>query len=919
MDTRKPHLILVDGYGFVFRAYHSLPPLTRPDGTPVGAVYGFTNMLLKFLNEAESDYIAVIFDSGRKSFRNDLYSEYKANRPPAPEDLIPQFPIVREAATAFNIPAVEMEGYEADDLIATYTRLAQAKGMDVTIVSSDKDLMQLVGDGVVMLDPMKSKTIDVPQVMEKFGVTPDKVLDVLSLMGDSSDNVPGVPGIGPKTAAELVEKFGDLDGILAHVDDIPQKKRKETLKENTEQAKLSRELIRLCETVDVPLTVESLSKRQLDVEKLTAFLREQGFRTLLARVEKKHGIEPSLEPVQYQKNKAAKEDIRVIIKDIPALKRWIKDAALAGKVSIRCVVDPGKWESHLVGISLAYSPHHACYIPVGHKSPKVQQSLQFDDIGDKGADERIKGQPDLQAVLEVCKPLFLDPAVIKIGHDVKQQLHVLEQFGISLMPIDDVMLMSYVVEAGLHDQSLKTLVSFHLQKEIETATAKSKTLPSTLQVEEVAKLASDEASDILLLAAKLHEQLVQCHAMTVYERIERPLIPVIAQMETMGVKISRQELTALSHDFEKRLKQLEKEIHHLAGHAFNVGSPKQLGEVLFDEMGLAGSKKTKTGAHVTNAEVLEELAAEGHEMPQKVLEWRQLAKLKSTYTDALQEQINPKTGRVHTHFAMAGTSTGRLSSSDPNLQNIPIRTEEGNKIRHAFMAEEGNVLLSADYSQIELRLLAHMADIHALQDAFRKGLDIHAATASEMFGVPVEGMDSLIRRKAKAINFGIIYGISAFGLARQLGISRNDAGHYIHTYFERYPGIKEYIERCKHLAQEHGYATTLFGRRCHIRDIKSKNPSLRNFSERVAVNAPLQGTGADLIKKAMVRLPVAFKEAGLSARLTLQVHDELLIELPEKEAESAKAIVKQVMEKVAYLNVPLVVGIGVGKTWLEIH
>lgn len=914
--ANSPRLILVDGYGFVFRAYHSLPPLTRPDGVPVGAVYGFTNMLLKFLDSADSDYIAVVFDSGQKSFRNDIYSAYKANRPPAPEDLIPQFPLVREAAEALNIATVELQGFEADDLIATYTKLAHRQGMEVIIVSSDKDLMQLVGDGVTMLDPMKSKTIGVAEVKEKFGVAPDKVLDALSLIGDSSDNVPGVPSIGPKTAAELIVQFGSLDNILAHVDEIPQKKRKEVLKENAEQARLSRELIRLCDEVPPPIAVDAMAKQAINQEKLLAFLNYQGFKSLVTRIEKKFGVEPSASaaPVPV-KNAKTQEERKVVIRDKATLEQWVQEATLAGQVAITWVTDPGKWENPLVGVALGVSAHAACYIPLGHRHPKMQQSLDFGDK--KEEEEFLQGQLPLKEVLQQCKALLTDPAVLKISYNIKELVRMLGALGIEVSPVEDVMLMSYVLEAGLHDQALATLVERHLH--LSFVTEKTKELPSHVAIEKMAEHLSADACRIMALEPILRQHVVQGHAMVVYERIERPLIPVLAQMETTGVKISRKELMALSQDFGKRLDMLEKEIHHLAGREFNVGSPKQLGEILFSEMKLGGTKKTKTGAFVTNAEVLEELAAEGHVLPEKVLEWRQLAKLKNTYTDVLQEEINPNTGRVHTRFAMAGATTGRLSSSDPNLQNIPIRTEEGNKIRHAFIAEEGNVLLSADYSQIELRLLAHMADIKALQDAFRHGLDIHAATASEMFGVPVEGMDPLIRRKAKAINFGIIYGISAFGLARQLGISRNDAAEYIAKYFHRYPGIKEYIERCHHFAREHGYVKTLFGRRCHIKEIHSKNPSLKNFSERVSVNAPLQGTGADIIKKAMVRLSAVLKEQCPKARIILQVHDELLLEVPEKEGSRIQAVVKKTMENVVSLKVPLLVATGVGNNWVEIH
>lgn len=935
------HLMLIDGYGFVFRAYHSLPPLTRPDGTAVGAVYGLTNMLLKLKESSEADHIVVIFDSGRKSFRNDIYAEYKANRPPAPEDLIPQFPLVREVVDALNILSVELEGYEADDLIATYTKLARAEGMEVTIVSSDKDLMQLVGEGVKMLDPMKAKTIGVAEVEEKFGVKPEKVLDALALMGDSSDNVPGVPGIGPKTAAELLHNYGDLDGVLAHAGEIKQQKRRETLLQYADQARLSRDLVRLCDTVAVPRRIEECTAQEIDLPKLLKFLHEQGFKSLVARIEKKYGVgelalaggDPSFPHMRESitKETAVIMDSRVrgnnaVISDANTLQAWLKNIETTSHLAFHIITNP-RDEAHILGIALAKAQGEACYIPVKHHTQKPQASLDFSGNADTPA-------LDFKEVLVLLTPIFTHPGILKTGHNVKRHMRELHgvfpvfpdanalQQGINaIAPVDDVMLMSYVLDAGKYDHSLADLAERYSNTPCSltalfASKAKEKTNPTP---EEMLQPACETVQRILHLQQTLKKRLINEQMVSVYERIERPLIPVIAMMECVGVHISRQKLQALSKDFTHRLGDIEKHIYALVGHEFNIGSPKQLGVVLFEEMGFKPGKKTKTGAYVTDAEVLEELALDGQELPQHMLEWRMLSKLKSTYTEALQQEINPVSHRVHTHFAMAATTTGRLSSHQPNLQNIPIRTEEGNKIRHAFVAAPGNKLISADYSQIELRLLAHMAGIEALQTAFKQDEDIHAITASQIFGVPVKDMDPMIRRKAKAINFGIIYGISAFGLARQLGISRSDAGSYIEAYFKRYPGIQAFMEANRSFAREHGFVKTLYGRKCYIPNINSKNPSLKSFSERAAINAPLQGTGADIIKRAMIAIPEALKTQGLHAALILQVHDELLLEAPQAEAEAVAKVVKSTMERVARLNVPLTASVGVGDSWMEIH
>ncbi len=856
-------------------------------------------MLLKLMDSSTVDYIAVVFDSGRKSFRNEIYADYKANRPEAPADLIPQFPLVREVAHALNLATLELEGYEADDLIATYARQAAAQNMDVTIVSSDKDLMQLIGDSIRMYDPMKSRPIGVKEVEEKFGVTPEKVLDVLALMGDSSDNIPGVPGIGPKTAAELILTFGDLDGILANTSQIKQQKRRETLETHAEQARLSRELARLCEQTPMPLPLNECCVKPVDAPHLLSFLQQQGFKSLVAKMSQKYGVTAEL-PLAAPSAATAPQAPRdhQTIETLDTLKTWLTACESHGLLACHAT-------AHSLTLSLTNG--RACYIPI------AEEIAATAPMGDLFAAPQTAPQTGLTwtTLRPLLQPILTHPSILKIGYDLK---HTIRLVDMAVAPIDDVMMMSYVLGAGKYDHSLAALWDRHGTAPLPALKEKTAT------ADELKAYAFTIVEGLPAIHAELKQALAQHKMTTVYERIERPLVAVLAEMERIGIKVDATRLRALSADFEKRLSVLEQEIHLLAGENFNIGSPKQLGVVLFDKLKLDPSAKTsKTGAYSTGAEILDELAAQGHVIAEKVLEWRQLSKLKSTYTDALQHQINPKTGRVHSTFAMASTSTGRLSSIDPNLQNIPIRTEEGNKIRSAFIADKGYTLLSADYSQIELRLLAHVADIPTLRDAFRANQDIHAITASEIFGIPLAEMTPVIRRQAKAINFGIIYGISAFGLARQLGIGRSEAGQYIDMYFKRYPGIREYMERTKAFAHEHGYVETLFGRRCYLNDINSSNGALKSFSERAAINAPLQGTAADIIKRAMIRLPQALAQAGLKARMVLQVHDELLIEAPEAEAKKVAAIVKATMEQVAQLHVPLVVEVGIGDNWQAIH
>jgi DNA polymerase-1 len=958
MNAKTPlkHLYLVDGSGYIFRAFHALPPLTRDDGTPVNAVLGFTTMLLKLVEDSDADHLAVIFDSARENFRNDIYKDYKANRPPPPEELIPQFALIRDATRACNVPCIELKGFEADDLIATYAKQAVAAGADVTIVSSDKDLMQLVSDKVTLFDPMKNRRLSFDAVMEKFGVKPDRVVDVQSLAGDSTDNVPGVPGIGVKTAAELINIYGDLDTLLARAGEIKQPKRRENLLANAEMARISRELVRLRDDAPVSDPIDDFFRRHPEPSSLFGFLKQNQFRSLIAKMESKLGVKSddiaATESAPAKKSdKAGMADDTVatlakarvpvppakkgapvysLVQDEATLADWIARATEFGAVAFDTETDAlDAMRAGLVGVSLSLASGEGCYVPLAHRAAgRKQASLDLGDAPPEGDGALLPGQIPLKRAIKLLKPLLEDPSVLKVGQNIKYDMHVMAQHGIAIAPIDDTMLMSYVLEAGSHGHGMDELADLHLGKTTITfeqvaGSGKAQVSFDRVPLDKACEYAAEDAAITWELGAVLKPMLLRERMLTVYETIERPLIPVIAAMERDGIKVDRKTLVDLSNDFAKRLGELERAIHKLAGHEFNIGSPKQLGEVLFDEMSLPGGTKGKTGAYATGAEVLEDLAAQGHDLPARVLDWRQLAKLKSTYTDALIAQIDPSTGRVHTSFAMAATSTGRLSSNDPNLQNIPVRTEEGRKIRRAFVAEKGMTLLSVDYSQIELRIAAHMADVKALKEAFRDGIDIHAMTASQVFGVPVQGMDPMVRRRAKAINFGIIYGISPFGLARQLGIEQKEAKAFIDAYFQRFPGIRDYMERTRAAAHQQGYVTTLFGRRCHLPGIKDKNPARRNFMERAAINAPIQGTAADIIKRAMIRIPPALAAKKLGAKLLLQVHDELLFEVPVKEADKTAALVKSVMEgaadPVVQLDVPLVADVGMADNWADAH
>lgn len=931
-DQDREHLFIVDGSGFIFRAYFAgmaqrRSQMTRSDGTPTNATYIYTRMMLKLIEDTEADYVAVIFDKARKTFRNDIYPEYKAHRPDPPEDLIPQFQMVRDATEAMNVPAIQMENYEADDLIATYATQAAARNMDVTIVSSDKDLMQLVNDRVSLWDGMKEKTIGADEVVEKFGVGPDKVIDVQALAGDSTDNVPGVQGIGIKTAAELINTYGDLDTLLERAEEIKQPKRRERLIEQADMARISRELVTLKTDIDVEFSLDDFRTRKPDPDKLLTFLQEQEFKTLIQQIAAKHDIDPASfagEDAPTADPEAPVESEYTTIQKMDDLKPWIEKASKAPIIAVDTETDAlSSMRAGLVGISLAIEPGKACYIPLAHVGSGSQGSF---DLGDGNGDAASDApeQIPMDDVLAAMKPILENPGILKVGQNIKYDIQVLARYGIDVAPVDDTMLLSYVLEGGLHGHGMDELSRLHLDHEtikFKDVAGSGKNALSFDQVplDQAGPYAAEDADITLRLHRLLKPRLVKEHMATIYERYERPLVSVLERMERTGIKVDAKKLREFSDDFEKRMAELEIEAHKMAGREFNIGSPKQLGEILFDEMSLPGGKKGKTGAYSTSADVLEDLAAQGHDLPTTVLSWRQLQKLKSTYTDALIEVINPDTGRVHTSFSQAVTSTGRLSSNDPNLQNIPIRSEEGRKIRQAFIAEPGHVLISADYSQIELRLLAHVAGIEALKEAFADGQDIHAITASQVFEVPIEGMDPMVRRQAKAINFGIIYGISGFGLARQLGISRGDAQRYIDAYFERYPGIKAYMDQTKKQAHDHGYVETPFGRKCHVRGINEKNQALRGNAERAAINAPIQGGAADIIKRAMNRLQRALDDASLDARMLLQVHDELIFEVPEDQIDKTKDVVRTVMEGAATLDVPLVVDIGQGLNWDEAH
>lgn len=977
------HVFLVDGSSYIFRAYHALPPLNRKsDGLQVNAVLGFCNMLWKLLRDMPEDnrptHLAIVFDKSEVTFRNAIYPEYKAHRPPAPDDLIPQFALIREAVRAFDLPCLEQAGFEADDLIATYVRQACERGASATIVSSDKDLMQLVTDCVTMYDTMKDRRIGIPEVIEKFGVPPEKVVEVQALAGDSTDNVPGVPGIGIKTAAQLIVEYGDLDQLLFRAGEIKQPKRREALLENAEKARISRKLVLLDDKVDLEVPLDDLAVHEPNARKLIAFLKAMEFSTLTRRVADYSQIDPanvdadasnsssaragesakanspeasgdlfggpakittggdkgdrtaSLKGAPISLAAAREEALRKLpvdrskyqaIKTLKELNAFVARIHDAGQVAIEIKansIDP--MQADLCGIALALAPNEACYVPLAHK-----QSGGGAGLFDAGlAPDQVRHDEAIEAL----RPVLESPGILKIGFDVKFTAVMLAQHGITLRNTDDAQLISYVLDAGRGSHGLESLserwFGHAMLREGELlGSGKGKITFDQVPIDKAGPLSAESADMALRVWRVLKPRLVAEHMTTVYETLERPLVSVLARMERRGISIDRQVLSRLSGEFAQTAARVEAEIQEIAGEPVNVGSPKQIGDILFGKMGLPGGSKTKTGAWSTTAQVLDELAEQGYDFPKKILEWRQVSKLKSTYTDALPTYVHPQTHRVHTTYALAATTTGRLSSNEPNLQNIPVRTEDGRKIRRAFIATPGHKLVSADYSQIELRLLAEIADIPVLKQAFRDGLDIHAMTASEMFGVPIEGMPSEIRRRAKAINFGIIYGISAFGLANQLGIAREEASAYIKKYFERFPGIRAYMDETKESCRKNGYVTTLFGRKMYYPDIKASNASVRAFNERAAINARLQGTAADIIRRAMIRMEDALAEKKLSAQMLLQVHDELIFEVPEAEVEATLPVVQHVMQDAPFpavlLSLPLHVDARAANNWDEAH
>ncbi|BEV46054.1 DNA polymerase I [Afipia carboxidovorans] len=978
------HVFLVDGSGYIFRAYHALPPLNRKsDGLQINAVLGFCNMLWKLMRDMPPEdrptHLAIVFDKSEVTFRNTIYSDYKAHRPPAPDDLIPQFALIREAVHAFDLPCLEQGGFEADDLIATYVREACARGASATIVSSDKDLMQLVTDCVTMYDTMKDRRLGVPEVIEKFGVPPDKVVEVQALAGDSVDNVPGVPGIGVKTAAQLITEYGDLETLLSRATEIKQPKRREALIANAEKARISRQLVLLDDKVKLDVPLDELAIHEPDYRKLISFLKAMEFSTLTRRVADYAEIDassvmpderlksafaggpseasPQTLPLGGEPDTRARGTVSTApvttlaaapvfspqalaasrAKDVAAAKvdrtkyatirtadelaAWVTRAHDLGHVAIAIKAtsfDP--MQADICGIALALSPNEAAYIPLGHKKAGGGDDLFASGLAD--------GQIEAAKVLETLTALLESEAVLKTGFDIKFAAVLLAQHNITLRTVDDVQLMSYALDAGRSSHDIEALAEQWLGHEMIAhadivGSGRNRISLDQVEIPRAAEYGAEAADVIMRLWLVFKARLISERMNNVYESLERPLIDVLARMERRGIMIDRQVLARLSGEFAQSAARLEAEIREIAGEDINPGSPKQLGDVMFGKMGLPGGQKTKTGAWSTTASILEDLAEAGHDFPRKILDWRQVSKLKSTYTDALPTHLLPQTQRVHTTYALAATTTGRLSSNEPNLQNIPVRTEDGRKIRRAFIAAKGHKLVSADYSQIELRLLAEIADIPVLKQAFKDSLDIHAMTASEMFGVPIKDMPGEVRRRAKAINFGIIYGISAFGLANQLGIPREEAGAYIKKYFERFPGIRAYMDATRDFCREHGYVTTLFGRKCHYPDIKASNPSLRAFNERAAINARLQGTAADIIRRAMIRMEDALTQKKLAARMLLQVHDELVFEVPDSEVDKTLPVIREVMEQAPFpataLSVPLRVDARAADNWDEAH
>ena len=931
MKNQKQHICLVDGSTYIFRAYHALPPLTRKsDGFPVGAISGFCNMLDKLVREEKEKkgitHLVVVFDASGKTFRNEIYPEYKANRSEAPEDLIPQFPVIRKATSAFSIPAVELLGYEADDLIASYAEEAQKHNMKVTIVSSDKDLMQLVSENVSMLDTMKGRVFKKEDVFDKFGVYPEKVIDVQSLAGDSVDNIPGIPGIGIKTAALLINEYGDLDGLFENSEKIKQKKRRENIIEFENQAYLSKKLVTLKNDVPLPIPIKETVLKEIDAEKLISFLKEMEFKTLTEKKSRELNIDSDKVKASDQVEKFEKKIIETpneiekinsefnrenyqIIQSLDELKQWKLKAENIGYLAFDTETNSlDAVEADMVGFSLCTSENDACYVPLLHEE------------NDK--------QIDFDQAIDVLKSILEDNGIKKILHNMKFDALVVDKYNINIKNYDDTMLMSYSIGSGGIRHKLDTLIKYYFDHDAISfkdliGSGKDKKTFQELPIKEAGKYAAEDADMTLRLWKRFKSSLSQDKQVKIYEIIEKPLAKVIMNMEKHGISIDVNKLNELSVNFEEKLKNLEKSCYKLIGEEINLGSPKQVGEILFDKLELPGGKKTSTGSWSTNAEILENLANEGYDFPKALLEWRALSKLKTTYTDTLPTYLNIKTNRIHSSFAMATTSTGRLASSDPNLQNIPIRSENGRMIRKAFIPEKGNVLISSDYSQIELRLIAHIADERNLINAFLDEIDIHSSTASEVFNIPLNDMTPDIRRNAKAINFGIIYGISAFGLAKQLNISRTEASEFIKAYFKKYPSIRDYMDETKKYANENGYVKTLLGRKCLVEEINSKNAATRSFMERAAINAPIQGSAADIIKRAMIILGNHKNLAKLETKMLLQVHDELIFETKKENCEESMRIIKKEMESanlpILNLNVPLIADTNFGNNWDEAH
>ena len=918
---KTDHFYLIDGSGYIFRAYYALPPLSRKsDGLPTGAVSGFCSMLFKLLEDSRSDdsihrptHFAVIFDSARKNFRNDIYSEYKANRSEAPEDLAPQFEYIRKSVEAFNLPSIELSNYEADDLIATYTKQIIKVGAKVTVISSDKDLMQLVSDKVRLYDPMKSKVLGEKEVVEKFGVKPNQVIDVQSLAGDSSDNIPGVPGIGIKTASELINKYKTLDVLLKKADEIPQNKRRETLLANKDKALLSRQLVTLKDDVPVKDKLSSLLLKEVQKEKLYDFLRKMEFNKLLSRAISFYGEtgkkKSELNTTKTQSSKINTKAYESIINE-KSLDKWLKILNEQSVIAVDTETSSlNPLEADLIGVSFSYAPNKACYIPLAHKNIKSLKK---------------------KLVLEKIKPILEDPSIKKVGQNIKFDFIVLKQNGIEVNPIEDTMLISYTLDAGSNRHNLDTLSEIHLEhktisyKEL-VGTGKNKLNFSDIELDKATEYAAEDADVTLRLYNHLKSKLNEEKLNKVYESFEKPMVQLLSKIEFNGIKVDDLYLKKLSKKFEDKIRKIEKEIYSIAGKEFNIGSPKQLGEIIYNELKIAKLKKTKKGSLATNANILEDLALTEHKFPKLILEWRQISKLKNTYSDALQDHISKKTKRVHTSFLLAATNTGRLASSDPNLQNIPIKSEEGREIRKAFIADKKNILISADYNQIEMRILADIADVKELKRAFKNNEDVHCLTASQVFNVPINKVNDDLRRKAKTINFGIIYGITQYGLAKQISVSNQEALDFINSYFKNFPEIKDYMSSTISICRKQGYVSNIFGRRIHLRGINDKNFSIRSFQERAAINAPIQGSAADIVRLAMIKINKLIEnDKKLQTKMLLQIHDELIFECLEKDAMYIKKTIKEAMISISnseyhMFSIPLEVHVNSGYNWGEIH